>query len=101
MFTLAFCTYNRANLLEKTPNSLSHCQSPYGPWEFLLIDNNSSDRPASVAHSFADKLPLRYLHEPEQGLSAARNRARHECRGDVLLFTDDDVRFDKGLLRAY
>jgi glycosyltransferase involved in cell wall biosynthesis len=100
-FSLALCTYNRASLLAKALESLAACERPPLDWELLLIDNNSGDNTAAVARSFAVRLPLRYVFEPTQGLSAARNRALRECRGEVLLFTDDDVRFDADWLLAY
>jgi GT2 family glycosyltransferase len=34
---------------------------------------------------------LRYVFEPEQGLSHARNRGIAESSGEITLFTDDDV----------
>jgi glycosyltransferase involved in cell wall biosynthesis len=100
-FSLAICTYNRARLLAQALESLAHCEQPEGVWELLLIDNNSRDDTRAVAESFATRLPLRYLFEPAQGLSAARNRALREHRGDLLLFTDDDLRFDADWLRSY
>jgi glycosyltransferase involved in cell wall biosynthesis len=100
-FTLSICTFNRAALLGKALESLAACKQPAGAWELLLIDNNSRDDTRAVAESFIDQLPLRYFLEAEQGLSAARNRALHECRTDVLLFTDDDLRFDFDWLLAY
>jgi glycosyltransferase involved in cell wall biosynthesis len=63
-----------------------------------LIDNNSTDTTAEVAGSYQDRLPLRYVLEPTQGLSVARNRAIQEFRGDLLVFTDDDVVLDAGWL---
>lgn len=36
-----------------------------------------------------------------QGLSAARNRALRECRGQVVLFTDDDLSLDTDWIVAY
>jgi GT2 family glycosyltransferase len=39
--------------------------------------------------------------ENNQGLSLARNRAVADFRGDVLLFTDDDVRLAPNWLAAY
>jgi len=101
MFTLALCTYNRSRLLAQALESLCACRRPRGEWELLVIDNNSGDDTRAVAGSFARRLPLRYLFEPVQGLSAARNRALRECGGDVLLFTDDDVRFDADWLCTY
>jgi glycosyltransferase involved in cell wall biosynthesis len=101
MFTLAICTYNRSRLLAQALASLAACRKPRGEWELLVIDNNSGDDTRAVALSFAPQLPLQYVFEPVQGLSAARNRALHECKGEVLLFTDDDVRFDGDWLCAY
>jgi glycosyltransferase involved in cell wall biosynthesis len=100
-FSLALCTYNRSALLAQALESLAACHRPAVDWELLLIDNNSSDDTAAVAQSFAARLPLRYIFERTQGLSHARNRALRDCRGEVLLFTDDDVRFDTGWLLAY
>jgi glycosyltransferase involved in cell wall biosynthesis len=99
--SLALCTYNRAQLLERALASLAECDPPRGDWELLLIDNNSRDRTREIARGFEGRLPLRYLFEETQGLSAARNLALRECRGDVLLFTDDDLRFDREWLRTY
>ncbi len=100
-FSLALCTYNRAYLLEEALGSLSSCHKPNDEWELLLIDNNSHDDTRSVAESFTDRLPLRYVFEPVQGLSGARNRALSECQGDVVLFTDDDLTFEPNWLRSY
>jgi len=100
-FTLALCTYNRAKLLAQALESLAAGRQPLGPWELLLIDNNSKDNTQAVAKSFESRLPLRYVFEAKQGLSAARNRALRECRGEVLLFTDDDLQFDADWLPSY
>ncbi|MEN8130163.1 MAG: glycosyltransferase [Pseudomonadota bacterium] len=100
-FSLALCTYNRSSLLREALNSLALCLSPVSDWELLLIDNNSSDDTRVVAEFFQGLLPLRYIFEPNQGLSFARNRALRECRSDVLLFTDDDLRFDREWLVSY
>ena len=101
MFTLAICTYNRSSLLDLALGSLAACDSPSSAWELLLIDNNSHDATRTVAESYKGRLPLRYIFEPQQGLSAARNRGLHECRAEVLLFTDDDLRFDQNWLVDY
>lgn len=100
-FSLALCTYNRSAMLQRALASLAACKEPGCEWELLLIDNNSSDNTRAVATSFEGRLPLRYIFEPTQGLSAARNRAVAEFAGEVLLFTDDDLAFDDDWLRVY
>lgn len=92
LVTCAICTYNRSPELQKTLETLVEVtRDAPRPWELLVIDNNSTDDTASVAMAFADRLPLRYVFEPQQGLSHARNRALAEAQSDVIAFTDDDV----------
>ena len=66
-----------------------------------MVDNNCTDDTARTIAEFADRLPIRRVAEQQQGLAHARNRARSEFRGDVLLFTDDDVTFDADWLASY
>lgn len=101
VFTVCVCTYNRADSLARTLESFCAAIRPQKAWELLLIDNNSKDHTAEVARRFADRLPLRYVFEARQGLSAARNRAVAEFCGATLLFTDDDVRVGPNWLTAY
>lgn len=98
--SIAICTYNREEMLDFVLSSLSRCEKPACEWELLVVDNNSSDHTKDVANSYVNDLPLHYLFEQEQGLSAARNRALSECRGDWIIFTDDDVQLDPMWLKA-
>jgi glucosyl-dolichyl phosphate glucuronosyltransferase len=100
LISIAICTFNRASSLKETLTSFAAASWPSAT-ELLVVDNNSTDNTRDVAVSFATILPIRYVFEREQGLSAARNRAIREMRGDVLLFTDDDVRVDTAWLNAY
>lgn len=102
LISVCICTYNRATSLARTLESLTQQAKIEGlSWELLLIDNNSNDNTYEVAKSFEQRLPLRYLFEPVQGLSAARNRALSEFKGDLLIFTDDDVIVDPLWLSSY
>ncbi|MDH3255790.1 MAG: glycosyltransferase [Acidobacteriota bacterium] len=93
--TVCICTHNRSHSLKRTLESLAGCQlTRTVDWELLLVDNNSSDSTASLAHSYASRLPLRYVFEPAEGLSNARNRALDECLAETIVFTDDDVRVE-------
>jgi glycosyltransferase involved in cell wall biosynthesis len=100
-FTVAICTYNRADSLDKTLESLCAAKKPDAPWELLVIDNNSKDHTAAVARQFEERLPLRYIFELQQGQTFARNRAIVEYANGVLIFTDDDVRVDNNWLVEY
>lgn len=102
--TVALCTHNHADRLVRTLADLHQLRAPDRPWEFLVIDNGSSDstpallaaeewRPAGVE--------VRVVREEKLGLSNARNRALLEARGEYLLFMDDDETPDPEWLRAH
>jgi glycosyltransferase involved in cell wall biosynthesis len=100
--SVVICTYNRCDNLRRTLGTLVGVAVPPDlQWELLVIDNNSRDATRAVCAEFEGRLPLRYVFEPQQGLSAARNRAIREVQGELLVFTDDDVDVDVKWLQAY
>lgn len=99
---MCICTFNRANSLARVLNSLAAQERIQGlSWELLVVDNHSTDQTRLVSDQYKSTLPLRYLFEAEQGLSAARNRALAEFTGGILIFTDDDVVLDTLWLSSY
>lgn len=97
--SVVVCTYNRADLLARTLASIARAEQPGDrTWELLVVDNRSTDHTVDVVADWSDRLPIRYLYEPEPGLSAARNRAVAEARGRLMAFTDDDVEVDTAWL---
>jgi glycosyltransferase involved in cell wall biosynthesis len=90
--TVAICTWNRARLLDRTLAELRRQTIPAGvDWEVVVVDNNCTDDTAAVVAKHVDAIPLRRVVETQQGHSHARNRAIDEARGELLLWTDDDV----------
>jgi glucosyl-dolichyl phosphate glucuronosyltransferase len=92
--TVILCTYNRAGSLSKALESVASSALPKSvEWEILVVDNNSRDHTREVVEEFCGRYPgrFRYLFEPRQGLSQARNAGIREARGDILAFMDDDV----------
>jgi glucosyl-dolichyl phosphate glucuronosyltransferase len=87
-------TYNRAHLLKGTLEALASQEALDSlKWEIVVVDNNSSDTTAQVvaALSKTTATPVRYVFEPQLGVSHARNRGIKEARGSIIAFTDDDV----------
>jgi glycosyltransferase involved in cell wall biosynthesis len=99
--TLIICTYNRVQSLAETLQSLEGLDVEGLRGEIILVDNNSSDSTRDVIEDFLPRAPLtaRYLFEPRQGLSHARNAGVDAATGDVIVFSDDDVLFDPRWLR--
>ena len=100
--TIVICTFNRSSLLDKTLDQLSCLDvSGCGDWEILVVNNNSNDDTDAVIRRHSERLPIRPLWQPRPGKSHAANLAVSEARGDLLLWTDDDVLVERGWLRAY
>ncbi len=99
-FSVIIATYNRADELVKTLESLKGLESS-GPWEVVIVDNNSSDSTREVVLNRVESfpVPLRYVMEKEQGRSAALNAGIRIAQGEILAITDDDVRVDPMWLR--
>lgn len=100
--SVAICTWNRADLLNKTlANLLNLTDSDDYEFELIVVNNNSTDRTDEVISTYEGRLPLRRIFEQTPGLSNARNAAVRAARGDYIIWTDDDVLVDKDWLIAY
>jgi glycosyltransferase involved in cell wall biosynthesis len=60
----------------------------YPAHEIIVVDDGSKDRTEEIARSFGEK--IRYIQQPNQGVSAARNTAIREATGDWIAFLDSD-----------
>src|SRR5438067_12204351 len=102
LVTVAICTYNRAESLRRALQSLTRMKlEPNLAWELVVVNNNCTDNTEQVIAAFADKLPLRRVFQPVQGLSHARNCAVDAARGRYIVWTDDDVVVEESWLTAY
>jgi glucosyl-dolichyl phosphate glucuronosyltransferase len=100
--TVAICTWNRAKLLDQTLQRMQELHIPPGDtWELLIVNNNCTDETEAIVEKHSTRLPLRRLLEKQQGHANARNCALTHTRGELLLWTDDDVCVDRGWLAAY
>jgi glycosyltransferase involved in cell wall biosynthesis len=80
-------TYNRANLLVKTLNSLFQVAAPSDLQVVVtVVDNNSRDATAEVVQRY----PARYIFEANPGRSSALNAGITHSSGDLVAMIDDD-----------
>lgn len=101
--SVLICTFNRAGLLAETLGTLAVMQvDPRLRWEVLVVDNNSTDNTRAVTELLAAGFPapVRWLFEGRQGKSHALNTGIAAARGDVIVFTDDDVQVASDWLEA-
>lgn len=89
--SVAVCTYNRADVLQKCLESLANQTTDNELFEVLIIDNNSTDNTKEISYKFcAEYNNFKYFFEKKQGHSQARNRAVAEAKGKYLAYIDDD-----------
>ncbi len=104
MLTVIICTYNRAKYIGNLLDSIAKNDIDTSEYEIVLVDNNCTDNTHAICDAFArvhPEITFRYVVEPEQGLSAARNKGIHEAKGDILVYIDDDALVDTDYLRIY
>lgn len=85
--TVVICTRDRREGLLKTLASLAE-QSDRG-FDVLIVDNSLNGEIARTLVDF-DRLAIRCSHEPEPGLSRARNHGLSVVESDLVAWIDDD-----------
>jgi len=82
-------TFNRAYCLRRAIDSA--LAQTHRRVEVLLVDDGSTDNTRElVAERYGSVGRVRYIHQPNQGVSAARNRALALAEGDYVAFLDSD-----------
>ena len=84
------CTFNRAELLSRTLESILGQTLDQSNFELIVIDDGSTDETRKVVESFERRLPLRYAYQANAGLASARNHGIYRSQAPILLFLDDD-----------
>jgi GT2 family glycosyltransferase len=101
--TVAICTHNNADVLERALRRLTRQRVPGATWELLVVDNRSSDRTPELLRAWQDSgaFPMmRAVREEKLGLSNARRAAIHHAAADLIAFIDDDCFLNKGWIAA-
>lgn len=91
--SIIVCTYNRSEILPFCLESLAEQTLSPEWYEVIIVDNNSNDSTQEIASQYTETHQnFRYIKEPNQGLSYARNLGWHEARTDWTVFIDDDAK---------
>jgi glycosyltransferase involved in cell wall biosynthesis len=97
LVSIVICTWNRAESLRQTLESLAGQKVSGGVnVEVVVVDNNSSDQTRCVVTAAQELWPLgklEYVFEPRQGKQFALNTGIEKSNGGILAFTDDDIIF--------
>jgi glycosyltransferase involved in cell wall biosynthesis len=85
-FSVVIPAYNEAELLGNCLDSLRRQEFP-GPYEIIVVDNNSTDGTASLARSRGATVVL----ETRPGVCRARQRGTLLAAGEIVVSTDADT----------
>ena len=96
--SVIIATFNRARGLQTTLDHLMRQDVEGIRWEVIVVDNGSTDDTAAVLAGASERLPIVPIYEPGSGKNRALNRALDVARGELYVFTDDDVEPGDGWL---
>lgn len=80
----------------KAEQFLSRCvdsilAQTFSDWELILVDDGSPDNSGALCDAYAQRdSRIRVIHQPNSGVSAARNRGILESTGTYIGFVDSD-----------
>lgn len=81
--------YNVEAYIDECLESIVH--QTYEKLEIILIDDGSTDSSGCICDDWAQKdNRIRVIHQPNGGLSKARNTALDNCSGSYICFVDSD-----------
>lgn len=89
LLTIITPVYNRASLLADCYRSL--CRQTDRDFEWIIVDDGSTDGSADAAEGFAlDLFPITVIRKENGGKHTAINAAIPHIRGEYVLFLDSD-----------
>lgn len=91
--SVVVASYNGGRTLPTCLEALQHLNYP--DYEVVLVDDGSTDGTPEIVKAFP---AVRYLRQPNLGLSAARNTGIQAATGEIVAFTDSDCRADEDWL---
>lgn len=91
-------TYKEKKVLEDCIESLG--TQTFSDFEIIVVDDGSNDGSKEILKNLAKTLPnFKFFTQEHKGAGAARNLGAKHAKGEVLVFVDADMTFDKNFLK--
>ena len=97
--SVIIATYQRERVLCDTLEQV--LAQDYPDFEVIVVDQTGQHEPATERYLKELGERIRYIRLSEPNLTAAENVGIREATGKVVLFLDDDVRIESGLIAAH
>lgn len=94
LFSIITITLNSERYLSEALDSI--LAQDYANKEIIIIDGGSTDSTIDILKSYGDK--VRFLSEPDEGISDAMNKGIRIATGDVIAHLHSDDRYMLGAL---
>lgn len=89
--SVIFATYNRADIIADVLKQwVKVDKNTKYSYEIICSDDDSKDRTVEIIEQF-EGLPLTVLRNEHGGASRARNAALKLAKGEIIIFTGDDI----------
>jgi glycosyltransferase involved in cell wall biosynthesis len=90
-YSIIVPTHGRPGPLATCLRSIAQLESPRDPFEVIVVDDGGPGSLEEAVEPYRRRLEVRVLRQAQAGPAAARNTGAAEARGELLVFTDDDV----------
>ncbi len=96
--SVIIATRNRADSLERLLTGLQQQVTPTS-FEVIVADNGSTDKTNSIISNACTQMPVQSIYVEKPGKSRAINAALKLAKGELVVFTDDDIQPNTDWLR--
>lgn len=93
LISIVIPTYNEEKDIEDCLNSLKN--QSYQNFEIIVVDDGSTDNTLEIVKKYSEVKIFRQTHK---GPGDARNLGSKDARGEILIFIDSDMTFEKNYL---
>ncbi len=99
--SVAIASYDRREKLARALGALARQSLPARSFEVIVVLDGSTDGSAERVRSLELPYRVTVLEQENRGLAASRNRGARNASHPVVVFLDDDVVADPGLLAEH
>lgn len=98
-FSIVIPTHQRREIVRRSVTALEG--QSFRDFEAIVVVDGSTDGTASALRSLAVTFPLTVIEREREGAAIARNAGSAAARGELLVFLDDDMEADPGMLAEH